>query len=345
MSFPAPTEKQARVLWFSLTTLAIVLILALAGVLLWGFGWVANRLASVLLPLAVAAILACLLDPLVDYFEARLRIPRTRAILLVFFLAVMLVLIMLATVVPQLVYEIRQLFDNLPATIKGLKDRLQTLLEQTPLGIKVKDAWEKDYGLRFQNWLTGVFPAISEWLLEQVAKVAGWFGFMLGLALVPVYTFYFLLEKKGIQDNWTDYLPLTESKLKEEAVFILRSFNDCLVAFFRGQVLVALCMGTMLTVGYWLIGLNYALLLGVTAALLGIVPYLGSMTSVTLATVLAAVQFQDWWHPALVVAWFVLAQLAEGLYISPKIIGDRVGLHPLTVIIALMVGTTLPSNP
>jgi predicted PurR-regulated permease PerM len=141
--------------------------------------------------------------------------------------------------------------------------------------------------------------------------------------------------------NWTAYLPLQESKVKEEAVFVLTSFNSTLVVFFRGQVLVSLCMGGMLTVAYLVLGLNYAVLLGFMAALLGIIPYVGYIVSVGLAVLIATVQFGDWWHPLIIVAFFAAAQMFEGLYISPKIIGDRVGMHPVIVIVAILVGTTL----
>jgi len=104
---------------------------------------------------------------------------------------------------------------------------------------------------------------------------------------------------------------------------------------------VALCDGALLTIGFLIIGLNYAFLLGIFAGFLSIVPYLGVLMSLVPALFLAAVQFGDWLHPVLILAIFGLVQLAEGLVISPKIMGDRVGLHPLTIIIAVMVGTTL----
>ncbi len=199
--------------------------------------------------------------------------------------------------------------------------------------------WDSGSGEAAQNWLAKTLPIVSTWILIQLSKVASWAGLVAGLALVPVYTFYFLLEKKGIQGRWPDYLPLQESRLKEEIVFVLQSINDCLVVFFRGQVLVALCDAALLTAGFLALGLNCAVLLGVVAGLLGIVPYLGVMISILPAVVLAIVQFGDWLHPVLVVLGFV--QSADGLFISPRIIGNRVGLHPLTIIIAVMVGTAL----
>ena len=94
-----------------------------------------------------------------------------------------------------------------------------------------------------QNWLAENLPIITSWLLAQVMKIASWGGFIIGLALVPVYLFYFLMEKKGISSSWTDYLPLRESKTKEEVVFVLGEINERLITFFRSQVLVAMCVG------------------------------------------------------------------------------------------------------
>jgi predicted PurR-regulated permease PerM len=200
---------------------------------------------------------------------------------------------------------------------------------------------EKKIAAAAVSWLPKVLPAIGEWLAEQVSRVAAWFGLLAGIALVPVYCFYFLLEKQGIQRRWTDYLPIHESRTKEELVFALTAINDRLIVFFRGQVLVAACDGVIYTIGFFLVGLNYALLLGLLAGVLSIIPYLGATITFVVASILALVQFHDWLHPALVLAVFGVVQALEGLVISPKIIGDRVGLHPLTIIIAVLVGTTL----
>jgi predicted PurR-regulated permease PerM len=340
MPFPAPTEKQARILWFSLTGLAISILLALLGLLFWGLGWTINQLSSVLLPLAIAGVIAYLLDPVVDFLEKK-NIPRARAILLVFFVAVMLVLILLATVLPKLIVETKLLIDQVPDFSEKLRTNLSEWVRKSNLSEKAREAWDSEFGASAQAWASKTLPAVFQWLLAQMGRVASWAGLLAGLALVPVYIFYFLLEKKGIERNWTDYLPFQESKFKDEIVFVLKSINDCLIVFFRGQVLVAMCDGLLLTIGFLVLGLDYALLLGIAAGFLSIVPYLGVMISLVPAVTLAIIQFGNFWGPAAVLGIFGLVQLLEGLVISPKIIGDRVGLHPLTIIIAVMVGTTL----
>lgn len=114
---------------------------------------------------------------------------------------------------------------------------------------------------------------------------------MLSLALVPVFTFYFLQEKKSIQKSWTAYLPIQESKLKDEFVFVLTAINDYLIVFFRGQVVVSCCKGLILMVGFLSLGLNYSVLLGLMACVLCIVPYLGAVLTFVPAVILAAVGY------------------------------------------------------
>ncbi|HWF18032.1 MAG TPA: AI-2E family transporter [Verrucomicrobiae bacterium] len=189
--------------------------------------------------------------------------------------------------------------------------------------------------------LTGALVFVTKWFYAQLSKISTWAEFLIGFILVPVYLFYFLLEKKSITSRWPDYLPLKPSRAKDETVFVLRAINDCMIVFFRGQVLVALCVGVLLAAGYSLMGLNYAVLLGLVAAVLGIVPYLGTITSLLLALTVAGVQFQDWSHPFAVLAIAALVKLLEDFIIGPCIIGERAGLHPLTIILAVLIGTTL----
>lgn len=196
-----------------------------------------------------------------------------------------------------------------------------------------------------REWIWSLLRNIREWSKKQLGKIPSLVGLFIGLALMPVYVFYFLAEKKGISDNWTDYLPIRESKMKEEIVFILRSINDSLIVFFRSQVLVAMCVGVLLMIGFSLIQLPYAVLLGFIAGILGIVPYLGVMLSIAPALIIAFIEPKfGMMQPVLTLGVFVLVQTLEGMVISPKIIGNRVGMHPLTVIISIMVGTTLLGN-
>ncbi len=345
MNFPPPTERQARILWMSVTSLAVGIMIALAGAILFGFGWVVQQLSAVLLPLAVAGILAFLLDPVVDFFQRR-KMSRIGAIIMVFLLVVGAVLILLATIIPQIVIEITDLAKNVPGYWDKVVERVKDLMER----VSRNEAWQtridqataelEARATELGALVATKLPEITAWTFERIGRAASWIGLIVGFALVPVYLFYFLLEKQGITGKWTDYLPVQESTVKKEMVFFIDSVNDALIVFFRGQVLVAMCVGALTAIGFTLIGLNYGLLLGVMTGILGIIPYLGVMMSFVPAVIIGIVQFGDW-RIALVVGVFVAVQFLEGMVISPKIIGDRVGMHPLTIIIAVITGTTL----
>lgn len=327
-------------MWRALTALSVLLFVATLVVVFWGLGWALQRLTTVLLPLAIAGIMAYLLDPVVDFLE-RKGVPRSRAIFLVFCLALAIIAGAMGTIVPRLFVEVKQLGEQVPDYSKQIVEKYNTWMLNSPWASRFKSAWSGDLRQRVQEWGANAAPAISSWFMSQAGRIASWFGLIIGFAMVPVYLFYLLLEKSGIKKSWSDYLPVQESQWKDELVFIITSINDYLILFFRGQILVALCDGVLLTIGFFAVGLNYALLLGFVAGLLSIVPFLGVVISLIPALLLATVQFGDWLHPALVLGVFGLVQFLEGFVISPKIMGDRVGLHPLTIILAVMIGTTL----
>jgi predicted PurR-regulated permease PerM len=376
MSLPPPTTKQAGIIWFAITGLAIATIIALIAGLVWGLGWVLRIMAPVIWPLAVAGVLACLLDPVVDFLTRR-QVPRSRAIVVVFVLALLIIAGLASSVVPQLVVQSRELATKSSEFATQLPDRAAQLADNPPRwlpkqGVELLKSLStigKAEGatvvtappseaitnqLEFPpqplegrsldsvaNYITRVLPRFGEWLRQVLGFFGTVFGVIAGLALVPIYAFYFLLEKHGISAQWRDYLPVHDSRFKTEVVFVINAINEYLVAFFRGQVLVAICDGILYTVGFIAIGLPYALLLGVMATCLTIIPFLGAITTCVSALVIAVVSFGDWQHPALVLGVFAVVQALEGFVIQPKIMGDRVGLHPVIIIIALMVGTTL----
>ena len=396
MNLPPPGEKQARIIWAALTGLALAAIIALVVGTVWGLGRVLNVLSPVIWPLAVAAVLAYLLDPVVDFFE-RKGVPRGRAIGLVFFVAVFLVLAICSSVVPRLVVETQLLVSNVPELVdKGEKrvtrwlndppkpllellERLGVSRERTPAGTNntsllatnlpvpvdiqtnlpvetpattnappasnsggsLLERLDKETMGKTTGWVAAALKAVGSWLAGQVSRLAGLFGVIAGLALIPIYLFYLLLEKRAIARSWTDYLPAPDARLKEELAFVLKSINDYLVAFFRGQVLVAICDGILYGIGFSLIGLPYAIVIGAVAMVLTIIPFLGAIVTCAAALLIALVTFGDWQHPLMVLAVFAVVQGIEGYVLQPRILGDRVGLHPMVIIIAVMAGTTL----
>ncbi len=384
MSFPSPTKRQARLIWLAATGLAMAVLVGLVAALVWGLSRALQILSPVLWPLAVAGVIAYLLDPVVDFFQKK-GWQRTPAIVCVFALALVIVGGLFGAIVPQLVRETRQLVANRGKYAAELQKKISTwATEPAPVlhtaMEKLRVLLQKAEGIGATNapstsvsphthapspsaetnappvlgptlspqdiqaatdWLGKTIPVVAKWLFGQVGKVASWLGVLAGLALVPVYTFYFLLEKRGIASHWMDYLPVSDSSFKEELVFVLNSINNYLIAFFRGQVLVAISDGILYSLGFLLIGLPYALLIGAAAAVLTIIPFIGAIVVCCSALVIALVQYGDWLHPLLVLSVVAVVQTLEGTVISPKIMGDRVGLHPVSIIVAVMAGTTL----
>ncbi len=413
MAFPSPSEKQAKVLWFSLTALAVAVFLALVALMLYGVGWLLDRLSPVLLPLSVAGIIAYLLNPVVNFFEPRVSKKaiflkfqnianprRLKSIVYVFVLAVLMVMLILSTVIPSVVYEFQTLYDNRDeirtnlnkASVKAEKffqsvrnfsfgdeenpkdgnspednatnqklgdteNKPQPSPKRNDENLSVKtDSKSRDGPKKsaaapsFINTLSEkVAGQLGVWAEQAAGKVLGWFAIIVGMALVPVYVFYFLLEARRIEGSWTDYLPLMESRFKEEVVYVLNEFNNCLIVFFRCQVLVAVCVGFCLAVGFWIIGMPHGILLGLLAGMVGIIPYFGVIIS-TIPVLALSIAYADkihWvgddalWAALLSLSVCGLVLLLEKTVIQPKIVGDRVGMHPVAVIIAVLMGTAL----
>lgn len=355
-----PSEGQRRLAWLAISALSLAAVIGVIVAAVWGLGQVLSLLGPVLWPLAVAGVLAYLLDPVVDWLERR-NIPRTRAIVLVFLVAAGLLLGVFASIVPRVVVETSQLAGKAHEMSGQLQERIEKFVNDPPPLVKrllpmllpkppepgtpgeavPRPAVDKETLASVSKVLTSTLPSIGSWLGNQFGKALSLFGIFAGLALIPVYAFYFLLEKRGIVDNWTTYLPLRDSELKNEVSFVIRSINDQLIAFFRGQVLVALCDAVLYTIGFLAIGLSYAFLIGFVAVFLTMIPFIGAFVVVSSALVLAFVQYGDLWHPLLVLAVFGVVQGLEGFVIQPKIMGDRMRLHPLAIIIAVMAGTSL----
>ena len=362
MAFPSPSEKQAKVLWFSITALAIAVFLALLTLMFYGVAWLLDRLTPVLLPLAVAGIFAFLLNPMVDFFEGRMSAKvsmlfakiknpkRVKAILSVFLIGLALIttitIVVISTVVPDLVKLGKELrvekieLDIKDWLTKNKKSEWGKLLQLHKIDAESIDLEKL---VEFGDLGNGDVGQLAS---KGFSEAIIWIGLLAGMALVPVYVFYFLLEARTIEMKWSDYLPLKESKFKEEAVFVLNSFNDCLVVFFRGQILVAICVGICLAIGFSIIQLPYAILIGLLAGALGIIPYFGVIVSTIPVLLLSLTRddqmlIQGGWAPIVALGICVLVLFLEKTVIQPKIIGDRVGMHPVAVIISVLMGATL----
>jgi len=201
---------------------------------------------------------------------------------------------------------------------------------------------------RIQAWVEKQMPNLQQALPTLMAKFwdilkrsiggfLGLTGFLLSLILVPIYLFFLLNEKPRIQRHWKEYLPLRASPLRDEVAEVLSQINSYVTAYFRGQLLVCLVDGILIGTALTLLGLNFAPVIGAMVVVLTMIPYIGIIICWVPAVVIAAFQWGDWAHPIWVTVIFIVIQNLEGIFYAPRIVGNYVGLHPMTVIVSIFV--------
>jgi predicted PurR-regulated permease PerM len=189
--------------------------------------------------------------------------------------------------------------------------------------------------------LQQALPALMEKFWDILKKSIGGFlgitGFLLSLILVPIYLFFLLNEKPRIEAHWREYLPLRASPFRDEVAELLSEINSYVTAYFRGQLLVCLVDGILIGTALTLLGLNFAPVIGALVVVLTMVPYIGIIICWVPAVLIAAFQWGDWAHPIWVTVIFIVIQNLEGIFYAPRIVGNYVGLHPMTVIVSIFV--------
>jgi len=292
-------------------------------------------LAPVLTPFLAAAILAYIGDPVVDRLE-RWRLSRTWAVVVVFLFLSVTLLLLLLVLVPLLEKQVALLIGKLPAYVDWLQQRalpwLQAQLGMTDspdLGVL------KEYARTHWQGAGGVVAQVLSTVSRSGLSMLGWLA---NLLLIPVVTFYLLRDWDLLVARIRELLP---RHIEAETVRLAQAVDEVLGAFFRGQLLVMLALGLVYTLGLWIVGLDLALLLGMLAGLVSFVPYLGFIVGIVSAGVAALMQFHDAVHLLYVLAVFGVGQLLEGMVLTPMLLGERIGLHPVAVIFAVMAGGQL----
>ena len=204
------------------------------------------------------------------------------------------------------------------------------------------------------EWLNNALPVITrkiwDFFTSSIGGFLGFFGFLLSLIIVPLYLFYFLAESPHIAREWRKYVPLRASHFKDEVVDCLLEINSYLIAFFRGQLVVSMINGVATATFLGIIGLDFGILIGFGLCFLGLIPYIGILLCWIPAVVIASVQGGSWLVPQSAAWWvfpvittgvFAVVQQVDGLFITPRIVGERVGLHPVTVIFSVFLWTLL----
>lgn len=293
-------------------------------------------LAPILTPFVLGGLLAYLADPLVDRLET-FKISRTLSVAVVFFILFLMVLIIFLLVIPVLETQLKAFIQRLPAILDWLMQKIQPYLKQdldVDVSVLELDRLKTMIGEHW-NQAGGIIRTLLSTVSHSGMLVVGWLA---NIALTPVITFYMLRDWDHFIAYINDLLPRSVEPL---VTTVAKESDEVLGAFLRGQLLVMLCLGIIYSFGLWLVGVEFALLIGLLAGFLSFVPYLGFVIGVAVAGLAIMFQTQSFLDLGLVFLVFGIAQLIEGMLLTPLLVGERIGLHPVTVIFAVLAGGQL----
>lgn len=297
-------------------------------------GWLMYLLAPVLTPFVAAALLAYIGDPLADRLQ-QWKLPRTLAVVAVFILTFLSIGLLLLLVVPLIRTQVGALFEALPDIVRQFEEvwlpNIAGYLDIDPgedIGI---GAFLSRYSDMAGSWGTKVLMSVTK---SGGALAAAVFS----LFLVPILTFYMLRDWDSILAHLSALLP---EQQRETIVGLARESDDVLGGFLRGQLLVMFALAVIYSIGLGLVGLKFAVAIGVVSGLVSFVPYLGFIFGIGLASLTVALEPEPLWQLVGVVAVFSIAQVIEGSILTPKLVGDRIGLHPVLIIFAVAAGGQL----
>lgn len=294
-------------------------------------------LKPILAPFVLGALLAYFGDPLVDILERR-RINRTLGVLLVFLLTTLILLAIVLVTVPLVASQLDALVDSVPRLYRWIDSTAVPWLRHTfNLSDDSLPALEWGRGQLAENW-----QSVGKWLAAAGKQVTGsGFGILLwlaNLALVPVVAFYLMRDWDKLVGRGHDLIP---RDWQEGVTEVVHEADEVVGAFLRGQLVVMVCLALYYGLGLWVVGVQLAVALGLIAGLASIVPYLGFFVGIGLSLLVAYSQSGDWSTLLGVAAVFGIGQLLESMFLTPILVGDRIGLHPVVVIFALMAGGQL----
>lgn len=316
--------KSTKILLFT-----VMLLIILASALLY-------YSSAVFLQLFIAFTLAYILNPIVEYLE-RKGVKRLVGILIVLLMTVFVCVGFTSFFVISITGEFSSIQLNLPAYIQHLYEVAPVPIKKY-LGVESPDK----LALRLNELLQQVrstAPDLLKPLLALLRKAltstVGVLLALLGYMIIPVYLFYLLFDLpkfKSILESFVPerFRPTYKNKLAE--------VDAVLSGFIRGQLSVCAILALLYSVGLYAIGIDLAVAIGTLAGVTFIIPYVGTIIGICLSVAMALLKYNDILHPLLCLAWFGFVQLLEGAIISPKIVGDTVGLHPLIAILSLLIG-------
>ena len=332
---PLPVQRlfnttELRLFRYTAVLLCLVVLTALTGLIVWTFSWILKVFYNLLLSLSLAGILALVLYPVVSFLETRLHLPRLLAIilLLLFFIAGIGGMIFL--IVPTLVRQTVQLMTILPDTLA-----------------------------RWQEYFFYYFPDLSAMISSRIESSNGEeslpvledtgriimssLGLLAGISFIPLFLFFTLLSGDLLRGQATELLSVFQKRTQKKVLYFMDVFVGYVTAFFQGQLIIAVSMGSLYAISFTAIGLKFGVLAGLVLGLLNIIPYLGTLIGLLVVLPMAYLQ-PDGGIELLVLTGlvFTVVQVVESWLLTPKIMANRSGLHPALVVISLFFwGTAL----
>ncbi len=332
------SERQQLTVAAAITIVSAFVIVCAVGAIVWLLGTFVARFSNVFLPLAVAGVLALVFHPYFDLLRTRLRLPAVIAV------AVVLLSVLVpagafgwffgALVVDQitdLIASAPKWWDAAASYIEEKLPRVRAFIERHEIAGRLRQAVEGR-----ESSLVGGIQSVGITALSAGRGLLRGIGTLFSWAVLPVYFVFFLLADPRRFLDLEHLFPYLKADTRKDLLYLLREFVNILVAFFRGQLIIAFLQGALYAIGFSVVGLRYGLVLGLLLGFLNVIPYLGSIVGLSITLPLAFFQSGGGAGTlAGVVVVFLAVQLVESYVLTPKIMGDRTGLHPMAIIIAV----------
>lgn len=299
-------------------------------------GWVLYLLGPALVPFVIAALFAYLFNPLVQKLERR-GVGRALGTSLVFLVLTLVLIAIVLILIPFMERQVARFIDQLPRWTAWARDVASPWIA-SHLGISLETFdGEGAVDLLQNHWKEAGGFATN--LLAKVSKsgfaILAW---VLNLVIVPVAAFYLLRDWNIVVERIHALVPRS---IEPVVVRLLRESDDTLGGFLRGQLSVMIVLGAFYGIGLWAVGISVGPLIGMIAGLISFVPYLGAIVGLGMGVLAALVQHQDSLHVILVLVVFGVGQMLEGYVLVPKLVGDKIGMHPVAVMFAILAGGEL----
>ena len=330
--------RQRTTVAAAITLGAVLLLLAVFGAAVWGLARFVGTFQNVLLPPIVAGILAMLLRPYYDLLVKACRGYQPGGLVLFFLFA--LIPLGLITWFGGIfaAKQLIRLFEDLPSMLNNILEagravwpQVAPLLEKYGLMSEVDKFLQNPVDI-VAKVLRTPWERMLQPITQMFQSVAGLFAW----AVLPLYLAFFLMAKPFHSEQMSEFLPFLKKETRDDVVYLFDQFIGILLTFFRGQIIIALAQGVLFAIGFALVGLPYGIVIGMMLGLLNIIPFLGSIVGLSVALPLA--YFSDdggGLRLALTLTVFAVVQIIEGYLLTPKIMGNRTGLHPGLIVFAV----------